>query len=382
MILEKVIVIFTSFVLILLLALRYVKRYEPENLIYISFSTIMLITYIYCAIYSIYIPLKFQIVMMMLLVLIPTFAVYLEYSNIILSRKLLYFSMKFKFSNKEYEETIKDVNKLIEIEGRKAEYFYILGICYKYKRDYISSRDYFALAIELDRRDYKSYYELGLALYETNKKETAIVMINNALRIKPDFYEASEALGICLTSMAKFEDAIKVYSNALEYNPNSYVIYYNIAMIYLELGYYEKAEKAFARSIEIYPQLYSSCYNLGVLNYLNGNYDDAIIYLKMSTGSIVYNSKAYYKLAQVYMAKNDLNRSIASLEYAMILKPEYIQKAKKDIAFEKIYDAISDYQKQTEKLENEKKYQKNKFIQKIKQNLFILDDSPNKMKAN
>lgn len=382
MILEKFIVIFTSFSLIFLLASRYVKRYEPENLIYISFSTVMLIIYIYCVVYGIYIPLKLQISMIVLLILIPSFVSYLQYSNIILSRKLLYYFMKFKFSNKEYDETIKDVNKLIEIEGRKSEYYYILGICYKYKRDFITSRDFFALAVELDRRDYKSYYELGLALYETNKKETAIVMINNSLRLKPDFYDASEALGICLTSMAKFEDAIKVYKDALEYNPNSYVIYYNIAMIYLELGNYEKAEKAFARSIEIYPQLYSSCYNLGVLNYLSGNYDSAIIYLKMSADSMVYNSKSYYKLAQVYASKKDFKRCMACLEYSMILKPSYIQKAKKDIAFQDISDLICDYQKQAEKLENEKKSKKQKFIQKIRQNLFILRDNTDQMKIN
>ena len=79
----------------------------------------------------------------------------------------------------------KEEDKTPEINN---EYLYILGMCYKDLKDFIRARDSFALAIEFDDKDYKSYYEYGLILDSTNKKEAALIMFEKAIKIKPDFF--------------------------------------------------------------------------------------------------------------------------------------------------------------------------------------------------
>lgn len=360
MFVERFVVIFISLILIFLLSRRFIKRYAPENIFLIVAEAFTFGIYVKSVIENIYIPVIVQICLLIFLILLPLLFAFLQYNNIILSRKILYYKMKWEYYLQDFDKTIKYINRLITLDGRRTEYYYLLGMCYKYKKDYINSRDSFALSIELDRRNYKSYYELGVLLDETNKKSTAIIMFNNALRLKPNFYEAAEALGICLTSQAKYEDAVKVYEIALEYHPNACEIYYNIAMIELEIGDYEKSEVAFIKAAKLKPKLYSAYYNIGKINYLKGDYEKAIEFFKLARSSTMYGAKAYYKLAMVYAAKKENEKAISSLEYAMEIEPDYIKEASRELVFENIRNEIEEYinskQCQKESIKNRNDY--------------------------
>ncbi len=376
MIVEEFIIIFTEIILITLLSYKYIKKCAPENLVIVPIIVLLVCTYIFFTIKSKYIPLILQICLILFGYILPLVLVALQYNNIIIARKILYYRMKYLFNLKEYEQTIDYINKLIAYEGRKAEYMYILGICYKNLNDYINARDSFALAVDLDKKDFKSYYELGHILDETNKTDTAIVMFNKAIRIKPDFYEAREALGICYTRQGKFKEAINVYKKALEKFPNSYELYYNIAIIEIELDKLEEAKASFKKAGEIKKDLYSAFYNLGNIHLTLSEYEDAINEYRKVLSSGIYGPKAYYKIATVYAIKREYEKAMASLEYAIELDPIYIKKAKEDFTFSKMQNVINRYLIDKEILENKEKqrrnYMKNTF--KIFSKKDILED--------
>lgn len=251
--------------------------------------------------------------------------------------------MKAMFKAKEYDKTILYINKLVSIEGRNNEYMYILGKCYKNKNDYINARDSFALAIELNEKDYLSCYEFGLILDETNKKEVACAMFNKALKLNPNFYEAAEALGISLTSQGKFKKAIYVYRKTLSKFPKSYEIYYNIGMLEMELGNYEKAIDAFSSCANIKPDLFMAHYNIGKLNYILKNYDDAIDAYKKIIHSTIYGPKAYYKMAIIFAIKKEYEKAMANLEYAIELDENFIKEAKEEYSFNSMRSQIDEF---------------------------------------
>lgn len=358
---EIIVVVSLSIILMTLLVVRYVRRYAPENIVIVPLIALFLSLYIPFAINNISIPLYLQILILIFDIIIPACCVTLQYNNIILSRKILYYKMKYNFKICEYTKTIDLISKLVSLEGRRAEYLYILGQCYKHIGDFINSRDSFALAIELDEKDYKSYYELGLALDETNKKDSAIVMFNNALKLKPDFYEAQEALGICLTSKGEFEEAVKIYRKALRYHPDSYELYYNIAMIESELGNYEEAIQAFEEAGKIKYDLYTAFYNLGKLYYSEGKYDEAIGAFTRILNSTTYGPKGYYNLAIVYSKKGEYDKAMSTLEYSMELDSKYIEKADSEYIFNPFRNRIEDYKKAKEKIKI-KEFQKHNFM--------------------
>lgn len=364
MILDELIVISVAISLIFYLIRRFIVRYAPENILLVPVTVISLIIYIILKIKAVNVPTFMQIIIYFTLFLIPlTFSI-LQLNNIILSRKYLYFKMKLAYKNENYDDTIKLLQRLIYIEGRKSIYYYYLGMCYKFKKEYTNSKDSFALAIEYDKRDYRAYYELGVLLDSVNKKETAIIMLNNSLRIKPDFYEAFEALGICLTSQAKYEDAVKVYEIAISYHPNSCELYYNVAMIEIELGNYDLAEEYFKKAVKIKPKLYSAYYNIGKINYFKGDLNKAIEFFKLARSSTLYGAKAYYKLANVYSAKNELEKAMSCLEYAMEIEPSFIKEAQTDFMFTDLKERIEDYiNMKKEREKKEKKIDQNDYYE-------------------
>ncbi len=366
MIVEKATIIFIAVVLVILLSIRYIKRYAPENLVIIPLTTFFSCMYIFFTINGIYIPILIQTLIFVFAIILPINAVILQYNNIVLTRKILYYKMKYAYFSKEYEKTISYIEKLVSHEGRKREYLYILGQCYKNLNDFINARDSFALAIELDKNDYKSYYELGLILDETNKKETALAMFNRAIKIKPDFYEAHEALGICLTRQGKFNEAVSVYKKALEKFTNSYELYYNIAIIEMELGDYDSAKEAFENAGRIKPDLYTAFYNLGDINYLKGDLDGAIEEYRKILNSGVYGKKAYYKIAIVYATKKEYEKAMSSLEYAIELDPKYIESAKEEYIFKPMESLIQKYLHDKEILKIKEKDRRNYMKDKFK----------------
>ncbi len=359
MIIEKITISFVAIVLIALLSVRYIKRYAPENLIIIPLMALFGGMYIFFTVNNIYIPIYLQILIFLFDIFVPIIATFLQYNNIVLTHKILYYKMKYAYISKEYKKTIDYIAKLVSYEGRKAEYLYILGQCYKNINDFINARDSFALAIELDKNDYKSYYELGLILDETNKKETALAMFNRAIKIKPDFYEAREAMGICLTRQGRFKEAVSVYRKALEKFPNSYELYYNIAIIEMELGEYDSAKEAFENAGRIKPDLYTAFYNLGNINYAKGDYDTAIEDYKKILTSGLYGKKAYYKIAIVYATKKEFEKAMSALEYAIELEPKYISNIKDEYAFKPMEELINKYLQDREVLKAKEKDRRN-----------------------
>ena len=365
MLVEKVIIISVEILFVILLSIRYIKKYAPENLVIVPLVCFFTASYISFTINNAYIPIYFQICIFVFCFVIPVFAILLQYNNIIIARKILYYIMKYSFISKEYQKTIKHILKLIELNGNNNEYMYMLGICYKNLDDIINAREVFKQAIEMNKEDYKSCYELGKILDELNNKEEAVQMFNKAIRINGDFYEAREALGICLTRQGKFKEAVRVYKRGIEKFPQAYVMHYNLAMLDMELEMYEEAREEFKKSGELKPNLYTAFYNLGNIYYFEELYDKAIEAYKKMLSSLVYAPKAYYKIAVVYATKKEYEKAMAALEYAIELDPKYEKEAKEEFVFRGMYRVINKYLVDKEILKN-KENQRNYIVENFR----------------
>lgn len=359
MICDKIIVIFVALFLLMYLSKRYIRRYAPENLIIISLLIFSMSMYATLSYNNMFIPAYIQILVLVFGIFVPFIATYLQYNNIILSKKILYSKVKLAYISKNYQKAISLIEKVVTVEGRSSEMMYILGMCYKELKDFINARDSFALAVELNKNDYKSFYELGLILDGTNKKDVAITMFNKALHIKKDFYEAEEALGICYTSQGLYKDALKVYKNALKYHPESYEIYYNIGMIEMEIGEYNKAKDAFKKSGDIKPDLYTAHYNLGNLYFSEGNYNEALEAYKKILVSGSYGPKGYYRVALCYANLKEYEKAMGALEYAVELDPSCLEQLNDEYAFKEMLPLIDKYLDDRKVLEKNEEKKKN-----------------------
>ena len=366
MIVERIGILVFSVILMIMLCAKYIKRYNPINLIFVPLASFINSIYLYLIIYNLSLRWYFSLIIYFFNIIIPLFLVLLQYNNIILKRQIIYYLMKCMYKSNEYSKTIKYITKLVNMEGRTSEYMYILGKCYKAQDDYINARDSFAIAIELNPKDYKSIYEFALILDETNKKEVACAMFSKALKINQEFYEAAEALGISYTSQGKFKKAVYVYNKMIKKFPKAYEIYYNIGMLEMELGNYDRAIDAFGSCSEIKPDLYMAHYNIAKLKFIKEEYDEAILSYRKILHSKLYGSKAYYKIACIFAIKKEYEKSMANLEYAVELDENYLDEAKHDSYFNNMKDLINDFSIAREIMLQKKKQSHNFMNERLK----------------
>lgn len=363
MLLEKLVLISTIGVLIILLSYSFIKKRNINNLFIISVLIVCLGIYLPFVIKGSFIPNILQIAIFIAGILIPSIYTFIQYNNIKILKKILYYNLKKSYNSKNYIKTMELLKKVIYIDGYTSEYAVLLGNCNKGINEIVSAQECYESAIALDKYNPNAYFELAGIYEKFEQKDKALDMYTKAIKIKPDYYEAYEALAIHLTRRGKFKSAIDIYNRAILIFPNSFEMLYNVAMIESELGSYEEAITNFEKAIAIKPDLYSAYFSLGNLYHNKKEYEKSINAYKQILNTTVYGSRSYYSISIVYAESGDYERAMSSLEYAMELDPHYIKEADREYAFNPMRDMINNYKIQKEK-NNIKDYSKRTFKDK------------------
>ena len=108
--------------------------------------------------------------------------------------------------------------------------------------------DEYVLAIDINKKDYNSYYKVAELLNGLNKRDEAAEMLFNLLNKKPDMYKATELLGDILISKEMYKEAVNIYQEALKYNPVSYEINYNLGIAYTMLNDFQNAKICYEKA--------------------------------------------------------------------------------------------------------------------------------------
>jgi tetratricopeptide (TPR) repeat protein len=89
-----------------------------------------------------------------------------------------------------------------------------------YTQGYEEAKQLFEKIIKLSPDNYRAFYNLGIACFNSNQFDIAIINFEKALKIKPDYKYCLYNLGLIYEKMEKYEDALKFYEKALEIDPN------------------------------------------------------------------------------------------------------------------------------------------------------------------
>ncbi len=146
-----------------------------------------------------------------------------------------------------------------------------------------------ALQIE---KDYRTYYQKGIALKKLNKLEEAKDAFEESLKLNKNFDAGLNALGGVYFSMGNYASAIDNFEKILNSNANNSVkvkVKKNISLAYAKLG-----NDALA----------------------GGNAEKGIEYLKKSVENDNYDA-AYLSLAKVYSEMGKWDESISAAENAL-----------------------------------------------------------------
>ncbi|MDQ3848049.1 MAG: tetratricopeptide repeat protein, partial [Thermoproteota archaeon] len=123
--------------------------------------------------------------------------------------------------------------------------------------EYQDAIELYDMALEVNPRYVKAWYNKGLALSKLGQDEEsiecfnqAIECFNQAIELDPKYGDAWNNKGLALTKLGKYEEAIACYNQAIELNPKYADAWNNKGLALSKLGRQEEAIACFNQAIE------------------------------------------------------------------------------------------------------------------------------------
>lgn len=365
MVIVKILFNLIAFTLFVIFFLKMIKKNDT------SYIDILIIQFIGIAISFIQLVfgVKFNFIVTILMyslsIVIPCVILFLEIKKNILFPEILNIAIaKFLIIKGNTESAKKYIINLIDRYPNSYFGHKFLAEMYEKQEKYSEVIDEYVRAIEINTKDYTSYYKIAYFLKELNKNEQSIDMLNDLLKKKPDYLEASMLLGDILYIEERFKEATFVYSDALKYNPGNYDIYYNLGMVYTRLNDFQKAKEYYMTAAEINGLLYNAKFSLAQIAMIYGDLEEAKRYFFECINSENMESGAYYYLAHIAMIKGEKEKAINYINVAIELDSNIYKKIEGQAIFAPIIKRIrvpnlNDTLKSKEKSELTIKEQKN-----------------------
>ncbi len=182
-----------------------------------------------------------------------------------------------------FDESIKILNKTIELYGNKSKPWAARGWIYWCKEDYINADKDFNKATELekDNFDYQKLY--GIIKYNLGQFKEALEKYNKALELgyKLDNSICSN-MADSYFKLQNYNKAAELYKKALKYKFNDINSLCSLAKCYKKLNDKNNLEKTLNKIIKIEPTEMFDDYEKGYFLYNIEKYNEAIIYFKKS----------------------------------------------------------------------------------------------------
>lgn len=337
---ENVVVILTWFIILAICLKICINKKNISNFIVITLDILLAVIYIAVKLMNIQQNVDaIKIFALLFMYIIPLITIFMHHYNMAIKYMIIcmlakfYYNMgRYDIATKLYTYSIKKSKKSITSES-----YYILGRCLRKEKRYLDSRDMLIEAIELDKNNFLAYYELGLTLSASDKKDTAIIMFSNGLKINPEFKDLKVSLAITYSEIGRYKEAISLYNELIESSDADEEVWYNLANIYqYEIGDRDKAEECYIEATKLNSKSYAAWFNLGLINYLKGDYEASIEALEIVRQSETFKDKADYNLAKSYVANNNTEKAIKLLKKLVQRDEAYIEKIKGELIFEEI----------------------------------------------
>ena len=288
--------------------------------------------------------------------------------NNAISEKINMFKLKALLMMKRNEEAKKLALKMAERFPHNYDVHKILGELYEKEGKLNVALDEYIRAVELNEKDYEMHYKVALLLQQTEKNEEAIIMLQDLLKMKPDYLDATKLLGNILYDEDRFKEAISVYMTALRYHPTDYDLYYNIGMAFTRINDFQHAKEYYKRAAKLNSYLYNGQYNLALIAMIQGELDEAEKHLQEALQEEELEAIGYYYLAVIALLKDENEKALNYINLALELDSKLEKKIEKQPLFIKIQDRIRIPKHPSRKIKitlSEKELKTNKYLEEM-----------------
>jgi protein O-mannosyl-transferase len=164
---------------------------------------------------------------------------------------------------------------------------------------------------------------LGILLAHTGRRQAAIELYEQALRIKPDYSEAHNNLGNALLQAGLTSEAMARYEQALKFKPNYAIAHNNRGRVLLLTGKLTEATEAFETAVRVKPDYAEAHYNLGLTLFQAGRIEEAAGHYKEALKFKPDYPDAHNNLGNILFLTGKPSEAKKEFEAALSIKPDY-----------------------------------------------------------
>lgn len=174
------------------------------------------------------------------------------------------------------------------------------GNNYYRRRDYTNALNQYQKVVSIDDSFYQAHYQLGVVQTRLKNLSGAVKSYTDAVEAKPDFYQGWYGLGIAKRSNSDDDGALIAFKKAIELNPSYAKAYCAMGDIYYKKNQIDLAQASCQQAIQVDGTYAKPYITLAAINIDRKEYDMALTNLELATALDRKDSKAWYRMAQVY----------------------------------------------------------------------------------
>lgn len=120
----------------------------------------------------------------------------------------------------------------------------------------------------------------------------------------------------------KIDQAIDEFKAGLKIDPQSANLLNSLGVCHAISGHYDEAQSTFQKVVDLDPAEVMSVYNLGLVMLLTENEETALAQFKSAEAINDTIFEIHFQKARIYQKRHDAEKTVASLNRAIILKPD------------------------------------------------------------
>ena len=373
---EKVMFCILTLILFIILFFKFIKRKDNIYLCVLACDLITFIIKFICIQNKVNVSILLNCIIYGFSIVISLIIILLEQKNIYLSESICIGLSYINFNSGKNSNARKRLVKYVTKFPNSYYAHRLLAKIYESEGKDEEAIDEYVRAVELNKRDYDSYYEISFLLNKIGKIDESEEMLKNLLSKKPDYFKASILLGNILYDKEQFKKAVNVYLDALKYNPEIYELYYGLGMSYTRLNDFQTALEYYRRAAVINSMLYHARFNIAQINLITGELEKAENNFIECLQNKDTEPEAYYYLAIISLLKGEKERAVAYVNMAIELDSKIYNKVAKQEIFVPIIKEV----RKTENKKRRYKYTYRELLTKkhLEDTFYLIE----KMKAN
>ena len=352
---EQLIYIIASIGLFGAVFFKMIKKNDTEYIVLLIIQAVGIIIDAINLIFNKKLNIFFKVLTYTFSIIIPIMVIILEYKKIDIINFFKFARVKIYIATNNNKKAKEILLSLVEKKQDNYKAHKMLAEIYEKEGGLRKAIDEYVICIDLNKKDYASYFKVATLLNELEKKDEAIEMLSNLLEKKPDYYDASMALGDLLIEKQNYKEAVSILTDALKYNPVSYELHYELGIVYTMLNDFQSAKECYEKAAEINTLMYVAKYNLAQIAMLYKDLDLAEEYFQKTTEEEDLSADSYFELSKIKLMKGEKDLAVKYINIAIDLNSKKIsKKVKKEPLFFPIMAKISIpfnlEEKETEKL--------------------------------